>query len=38
MEGVCIAERCLLYVPLTRARGDLLIIGVDPTSGFLDDL
>ncbi|MGH6836480.1 MAG: 3'-5' exonuclease [Methylocella sp.] len=30
-------ERHLLYVACTRARGYLLVAGVDPVSEFLDD-
>ena len=38
LEEVYNTERHLLYVACTRARDNLLIIGVDPASEFLDDL
>ena len=38
LEEVYSTERHLLYVACTRARDDLLVTGVDPTSEFLDDL
>ena len=31
-------ERRLLHVACTRARDELLVIGVEPASEFLDDL
>lgn len=31
-------ERHLLYTACTRARDQLLVTGVDPASGFLQDL
>lgn len=38
LEEVYETERHLLYVACTRAREHLLIIGVDPSSEFIDDL
>jgi superfamily I DNA/RNA helicase len=38
LEEVYNTERHLLYVACTRARDQLLITGVKPTSEFLDDL
>lgn len=38
LEDVYETERQLLYVACTRARDYLLVIGVEPTSEFLDDL
>ena len=38
LEEVYNTERHLLYVACTRARDNLLVIGVDPVSEFLDDL
>ena len=32
------AERHLLYVAITRARDQVLVTGVEPTSEFLEDL
>ena len=38
LEEVYTTERHLLYVACTRARDQLLVTGVTPTSEFLDDL
>ena len=38
LEDTYSTERHLLYVACTRARDRLLVIGVEPTSEFLDDL
>lgn len=38
LEEIYDSERHLLYVACTRARDRLLVTGVDPASGFLDDL
>jgi superfamily I DNA/RNA helicase len=38
LEEVYNTERHLLYVACTRARGHLLVTGVDPASEFLVDL
>lgn len=38
LAEVYATERHLLYVACTRAREELLVTGVDPTSEFLDDL
>ena len=38
LEALQDAERHLLYVACTRARGRLLIQGIAPGSEFLDDL
>ncbi len=38
LAEVYATERHLLYVACTRAREDLLVTGVEPTSEFLDDL
>jgi superfamily I DNA/RNA helicase len=38
LEEVYNTERHLLYVACTRARDNLLVIGVKPVSEFLDDL
>ena len=38
LEEVYNTERHLLYVACTRARDALLVTGLDPASGFLDDL
>ena len=38
LEEVYNTERHLLYVACTRARDELWVSGVDPTSEFLDDL
>ena len=38
LKEVYDTERYLLYVACTRARDQLLITGVDPASGFLDDI
>ncbi len=38
LDEVYNTERHLLYVACTRARDQLLITGVEPTSEFLDDL
>ena len=38
LQEVYDTERYLLYVACTRARDQLLVTGVDPTSEFLDDL
>jgi ATP-dependent exoDNAse (exonuclease V) beta subunit len=38
LEEVHNTERHLLYVACTRARGHLLVTGVDPASEFLVDL
>jgi ATP-dependent exoDNAse (exonuclease V) beta subunit len=37
LEEVYDTERQLLYVACTRARDELLVIGVEPASEFLDD-
>ena len=38
LEEVYASERHLLYVACTRARDNLLVTGVEPSSEFLDDL
>ena len=38
LQEVYDTERHLLYVACTRARGHLLVTGVEPASEFLDDL
>ncbi len=38
LEDVYQTERHLLYVACTRARDHLLVTGVAPASGFLEDL
>ena len=38
LEEVYNTERHLLYVACTRARDNLLVTGVDPSSEYLDDL
>ena len=38
LDEVYTTERHLLYVARTRARDHLLVTGVEPPSGFLDDL
>ena len=38
LEDIYNTERHLLYVACTRARDNLLITGVDPSSEFLDDM
>jgi superfamily I DNA/RNA helicase len=38
LEEVYETERRLLYVACIRARGHLLVMGVNPASEFLDDL
>jgi ATP-dependent exoDNAse (exonuclease V) beta subunit len=38
LEEVYNTERHLLYVACTRARDQLLVTGVTPSSEFLDDL
>ncbi len=38
LQEVYDTERHLLYVACTRARDHLLVTGIDPVSGFLDDL
>jgi superfamily I DNA/RNA helicase len=38
LEEVYYSERRLLYVACTRARDNLLVTGIEPTSEFLDDL
>ena len=38
LQEVYDTERQLLYVACTRARDQLMISGVDPTSEFLEDL
>jgi ATP-dependent exoDNAse (exonuclease V) beta subunit len=38
LQEVYDTDRHLLYVACTRARGNLLITGVEPASEFLDDL
>jgi hypothetical protein len=37
LQELYFTERHLLYVACPRARGDLLVTGVDPVSEFLDD-
>jgi len=38
LQEVYDTERHLLYVACTRARGHLLVTGVEPAAEFLDDL
>ena len=38
LQEVYDTERHLLYVACTRARDQLLVIGVNPASEFLEDL
>jgi superfamily I DNA/RNA helicase len=38
LEEVVETERQLLYVACTRARDQLLVTGVEPSSEFLQDL
>jgi superfamily I DNA/RNA helicase len=38
LEEVYNTERHLLYVACTRARDELLVIGVNPISEFVEDL
>lgn len=38
LEEIYNTERHLLYVACTRARDDLWVSGVEPSSEFLDDL
>jgi superfamily I DNA/RNA helicase len=38
LDEICDTERHLLYVAITRARDQVLVTGLEPTSEFLEDL